>query len=69
LLCLVNTAIPLGIIPIGSGNGLASNLKIPKNIEKAMQKIKANNQIKIDVGVFNNPFFLVIAVLALMLTW
>lgn len=55
--CLVNTAIPLGIIPIGSGNGLASNLKIPKNIKKAIQKIKANNQIKIDVGVFNNHFF------------
>lgn len=55
--CLVNTVIPLGIIPIGSGNGLASNLKIPKNIEKAIQKIKTNNQIKIDVGVFNNHFF------------
>jgi diacylglycerol kinase (ATP) len=55
--CLVSTAIPLGIIPIGSGNGLASNLKIPKNIKKAIKKIKANNQIKIDVGVFNNYFF------------
>ena len=55
--CLVNTSIPLGIIPIGSGNGLASNLQIPKNIENALQKIKLNDQIKIDVGVFNNYYF------------
>ncbi|WP_103192041.1 diacylglycerol/lipid kinase family protein [Formosa algae] len=27
---LVGTGIPLGILPIGSGNGLASHLKIPK---------------------------------------
>lgn len=54
---LSGTSIPLGIIPIGSGNGLASNLKIPKNIEKAIQRILNNNQIKIDVGVFNNHFF------------
>ncbi|MFV8271299.1 diacylglycerol/lipid kinase family protein [Flavobacterium sp. GT2N3] len=26
--CLINTKIKLGIIPIGSGNGLASNLNI-----------------------------------------
>jgi YegS/Rv2252/BmrU family lipid kinase len=54
---LVNTSTPLGIIPIGSGNGLASNLNIPKDIEKAIQKIITNNQIKIDVGVFNNQYF------------
>jgi YegS/Rv2252/BmrU family lipid kinase len=54
---LVNTAIPLGIIPIGSGNGLASNLKIPKTIEKAIKKIIINDQIKIDVGVINNHYF------------
>jgi len=28
---LVGTDIKLGIIPLGSGNGLASNLNIPKN--------------------------------------
>ena len=32
--CLVNTNIVLGIMAMGSGNGLASNLKIPKNIKK-----------------------------------
>jgi YegS/Rv2252/BmrU family lipid kinase len=54
---LVNTAIPLGIIPIGSGNGLASNLNIPKEIEKAIRKIIDNEQLKIDVGMFNNHYF------------
>jgi YegS/Rv2252/BmrU family lipid kinase len=54
---LVGTAIPLGIIPIGSGNGLASNLNIPKNIIKALLIIKNNNQTKIDVGCINERYF------------
>ena len=54
---LVNTTIPLGIIPLGSGNGLASNLKIPKDIEKALLKIKDQNVTKIDVGMFNEHYF------------
>jgi YegS/Rv2252/BmrU family lipid kinase len=55
--CLVGTSVPLGIIPIGSGNGLASNLKIPKSINKAIRQIITNNQIKIDVGVINTNYF------------
>ena len=57
LLVLVNTHIILGIIPIGSGNGLASNLKIPKKIDKALQIIKAQEIKKIDVGQLNNNYF------------
>jgi len=37
--CLINTKIKLGIIPVGSGNGLASNLNIPKEIKKATEII------------------------------
>ena len=55
--CLVNTTIILGIIPIGSGNGLASNLQIPKNIEKAIQLIKTQSIKKIDVGSINGKYF------------
>jgi len=54
---LVGTSIPLGIIPIGSGNGLASNLNIPRNIIKALKIIKNNNQTKIDVGCINERYF------------
>lgn len=55
--CLVNTSIVLGILPIGSGNGLASNLNIPKNIEKALEIIKKHTIKKIDVGKLNNHYF------------
>lgn len=54
---LVNSSIALGIIPVGSGNGLASNLKISRNITKAILAIKNNNSIKIDVGSVNNNYF------------
>lgn len=55
--CLVGTSIPLGIIPIGSGNGLASNLHIPKSIRKALAIIKNQQTIKIDVGQINDQHF------------
>lgn len=55
--CLVNSKILLGIIPIGSGNGLARNLKIPKNLKKAIQRIKAQKATLIDVGRINGDYF------------
>lgn len=56
--CLVNTSVFLGILPMGSGNGLASNLKIPKKILKALSIIKNQNVIAIDTGSINGePFF------------
>tara|TARA_R110001583_G_scaffold412_2_gene3802 strand:- start:46013 stop:46894 length:882 start_codon:yes stop_codon:yes gene_type:complete len=55
--CLVNTSIVLGIIARGSGNGLASNLKISKNIEKAIAVIKNQHILRIDVGKVNENYF------------
>jgi len=55
--CLVNTSIVLGIIARGSGNGLASNLKISKNIEKAIAAIKNQHILRIDVGKVNDNYF------------
>lgn len=43
--CLINTKIKLGIIPLGSGNGLASNLNIPKSLDKATEIIRQANTI------------------------
>jgi len=54
---LVGTNIPLGIIPTGSGNGLASNLKIPKKIKNAIEVIKNNCHTPIDVGCVNDRYF------------
>ncbi len=55
--CLVKTKVVLGIIPIGSGNGLARNLKIPKQLKKAITVIKTQNEIAIDVGSINGKYF------------
>lgn len=55
--CLVNTDVILGIIPMGSGNGLASNLKIPTRIEEAITLIKNASVKKIDVGCINDRYF------------
>lgn len=55
--CLVGTSIPLGVIPMGSGNGLASNLHIPKNIRKALAIIKNRQTVMIDVGQMNDRYF------------
>ena len=55
--CLVHTDVALGIIPIGSGNGLARNLKIPKSMDKALNFIKYQKAIAIDVGQMNERYF------------
>ncbi|MFT5437792.1 MAG: diacylglycerol kinase (ATP) [Ulvibacter sp.] len=55
--CLINTNVTLGIIPMGSGNGLASNLKIPKKIEEALKTIKKASVLEIDAGLINDEFF------------
>tara|TARA_Y200000002_G_scaffold351408_1_gene329389 strand:- start:19 stop:894 length:876 start_codon:yes stop_codon:yes gene_type:complete len=54
---LVETKIPLAIIPLGSGNGIARHFKIPFGIKKALQIIKKNNLAKMDVGVVNGSYF------------
>ncbi|PIF30176.1 YegS/Rv2252/BmrU family lipid kinase [Flavobacterium sp. 9] len=54
---LVGTTTILGIIPMGSGNGLAAHLNIPKDIEKAIEIIKRGNQISIDLGKANDRYF------------
>ena len=55
--CLINTKIKLGIIPVGSGNGLASNLSIPKALEKATEIILKGKTQFIDVGKVNGHYF------------
>lgn len=42
---LVNSEIPMGILPVGTGNGLARALKIPLNIREALQTITGVHQV------------------------
>ncbi|TAG51771.1 MAG: diacylglycerol kinase family lipid kinase [Cytophagales bacterium] len=56
--CLINTNLKIGIIPFGSGNGLARHNKIPVDLLKSIQNIKENYSIKIDTCTLNNEPFI-----------
>ena len=53
---LLGIDINIGIIPIGSGNGLALAAKIPRNIKKALKVIFTGNSIFIDAFFINEKF-------------
>lgn len=55
---LAHTNTALGIIPCGSGNGLARHLRIPIDIRRAIGLINKCNIEALDYGVINGlPFF------------
>lgn len=55
---LIHTKIPLGIIPIGSGNGLARHLKIPIDFKAALDIALHGKNNAIDSLMWNEkPFF------------
>jgi len=54
---IVDTDAVLGIIPTGSGNGLARHLKIPMNATKALNLILKKNHFKMDYGKINDRLF------------
>lgn len=58
---MVNTGILFGIIPQGSGNGLARHLKIPMNNIAALRVINKLHRKNIDAGMANDQFFLNVA--------
>jgi YegS/Rv2252/BmrU family lipid kinase len=58
---LVGSETALGIIPTGSGNGLARHLKIPFSFEKAINLINQCKIRKIDTATINDQVFLSIA--------
>jgi diacylglycerol kinase (ATP) len=54
---IANTNIILGIIPRGSGNGLARSLDIPQNSIQAIKRIETGSVKTIDHGFINGKFF------------
>jgi diacylglycerol kinase (ATP) len=55
---LRGTAVKMGIVPIGSGNGLARHLKIPLDPVKAVQRVYEGKLMQIDTCSINGiPFF------------
>ena len=55
---LIHTNTALGIIPCGSGNGLARHLQLPIDPEGAIKMINAGIIKKLDYGTMNDlPFF------------
>jgi YegS/Rv2252/BmrU family lipid kinase len=47
---LAETSVALGIVPLGTGNLLATNLGIPHNLEQAVQVVQGGVQRRIDLG-------------------
>ena len=55
---LVHTKTALGILPCGSGNGLARHLMLPMNLRKSIEVINRCEIHDLDYGVVNgHPFF------------
>lgn len=53
----------LGILPFGSGNGLARHLGYPLQVREAIGVLNSGNSIAIDVGTVNDrPFFSLIGI-------
>ena len=58
---LVHSGVILGILPMGSGKGLARSLGIPMDIRRAIQTLNDFNVIEMDTGLANQFRFINIA--------
>ena len=55
---LVGTQTALGVIPHGSGNGLARELGMPLSLEEAAMRLQKGTRVPCDTGLANGELFL-----------
>jgi diacylglycerol kinase family enzyme len=55
---LVDTRIPLGVLPLGTLNHFAKDLHIPLELEEATRNIMAGHVVNIDIGEVNDRIIL-----------
>src|SRR6266850_2582525 len=55
---LAGSVTPLGVIPVGTLNHFAKDLRLPLDLEDAVKVIAARHVTKVDVGIVNDRIFM-----------
>jgi len=63
---LKNTGVPLGILPLGTGNALARDLRIPLDLAGACRTVATGHPLAIDIGEANGRVFVNLCSLGLV---